>query len=449
MNEKIEDFFLSCKECVLENPRNFYGSFSLGPFKNSQSLTVANALRRTLLSEIHGIAITHVEIQGATHEYTTLVGVRESILDILLNFKHIVLKTLSPFKKPVYGYLNVRGPGIIRASDLKLPPMIQIVDPDQYIATLNENGKLFLKLTISDFKNSQKNEENFEGFLNIPKLKSGENFMRKKFRNGKIGNKAESFQNFDNKKRILFEEIYSKKKSIVDEKKFNNFNSEETKISVASNNKNKNALWVDPLFNPILKVNYAIETIEPVQKNIPNQIVFIELWTNGSIHPRKAFYQTLLYLKTMFDKLDSMRFLNYQFTNYVLDSQETKGKFLKSFEYDYGFYNLVEEKKNSSVPIEIFLPEEIQQVEKDYVVDLINASNDAWEGISLEKLNLPYRVQKILEKNNFFVVGDLLKLTTKELKTFPGIGSFCLSIIVKSLKKYRLKLKNEKNDIEI
>nr|YP_009450228.1 RNA polymerase alpha subunit [Pectinodesmus pectinatus]AOS53103.1 RNA polymerase alpha subunit [Pectinodesmus pectinatus] len=444
MNEKRGDFFLSCKECVLENPRNFYGSFSLGPFKNSQSLTVANALRRTLLSEIHGIAITHVEIEGATHEYTTLVGVRESILDILLNFKHIVLKTMSPFKKPVYGYLNVRGPGIIRASDLKLPPTIQIVDPDQYIATLNENGKLFLKLTISDFKNSQKNEENFEGFLNIPKSKSSENFMRKKFTNRKIGNKAESFQNFENKKRILFEELYSKNKSIVDEKKFNNLNSEETKISVASNNKNKNTLWVDPLFNPILKVNYAIETVEPVQKNVPNQILFIELWTNGSIHPRKAFYQTLLYLKTMFDKLDSMRFLNYQFTNYVLDSQETKNKFLKSFEYDYGFYNLVEEKKNSSVSTEIFLPVEIQQVENDYVVDLINASNDPWENISLEKLNLPYRVQKILEKNNCFVVGDLLKLTPKELKTFPGIGSFCFSTIIKSLKKYGLKFKNEK-----
>ena len=56
MNKKtIQDFFLSCKECVLENPRNFYGCFTLGPFQNSQSLTVANALRRTLLSEIYGI----------------------------------------------------------------------------------------------------------------------------------------------------------------------------------------------------------------------------------------------------------------------------------------------------------------------------------------------------------------------------------------------------------
>lgn len=448
MNEKIGDFFLSCKECVLENPRNFYGSFSLGPFKNSQSLTVANALRRTLLSEIHGVAITHVEIEGATHEYTTVAGVRESILDILLNFKHIVLKTMSPFKKPLYGYLNVRGPGIIRASDLKLPPMIRVVDPDQYIATLNENGKLFLKFTISDFKNSGKNGENFEGFLNIPKFKNGKNFLKKKFRNGKSGNKFEGFKTLESNKLVHFEQIYSKKKNVVDEKNFSDFNTEGAKNSFAPNNKNKNALWVDPLFNPILKVNYAIESIEPVQKNIPNQIVFIELWTNGSIHPRKAFYEALLYLKTMFDKLDSMRFLNYQLTNYALESQETKGQFFKSFEYDFGLYNLVEEKKNSILPTDIYLPEEIQQVEKDYVVDLINASNEAWKEISLEKLNLPYRVQNILEKNNFFVVGDLLKFTIKDLKTFPGIGNFCLSTIVKSLKKYGLTLKSEKNEIE-
>ena len=65
-----------------------------------------------------------------------------------------------------------------------------------------------------------------------------------------------------------------------------------------------NSLWIDPLFNPILKVNYLVETIQPIQTNTPNQRIRIELWTNGSIHPRKAFYDALTCLKTMFDKLD-------------------------------------------------------------------------------------------------------------------------------------------------
>jgi len=170
MTDSIQDFFLSCKECVLENPRCFYGCFSLGPFQNSQTLTVANALRRTLLSEIRGVAITYVEIDGVVHEYTSLPGIRESVLDILLNFKQIVLKKISPFSKPLFGYLNVRGPGIIRASDLKLPPIIQCVDSDQYIATLMENGKLIVKFTISDFQTSLKNQDIGESGIPISKF---------------------------------------------------------------------------------------------------------------------------------------------------------------------------------------------------------------------------------------------------------------------------------------
>ena len=183
MNEKIQDFFLNCQECVLENPRNFYGCFTLGPFKNSQGLTVANALRRTLLSELHGIAITYLEIDGAIHEYSTLSGVRESILDILLNFKHIVLRNTSSLKKPLFGYLNVRGPGIVRAADLKLPPIIQCVDPDQYIATLTENGKLNIKFTISDFQNFTQMKEISENFSNIPTFINNENFNFDKSKN--------------------------------------------------------------------------------------------------------------------------------------------------------------------------------------------------------------------------------------------------------------------------
>ena len=89
------EFFIYCKESRIENNRSFYGSFSLGPFDAGQSITIANALRRTLLSELKGLAITSAEIEGAFHEYSTLPGVRDSILDILLNLKDIVLKSIN------------------------------------------------------------------------------------------------------------------------------------------------------------------------------------------------------------------------------------------------------------------------------------------------------------------------------------------------------------------
>jgi DNA-directed RNA polymerase alpha subunit len=596
MNEKIQDFFLNCEECVLENPRNFYGSFTLGPFKNSQSLTVANALRRTLLSELHGIAITHLEIDGAIHEYSTLLGVRESILDILLNFKHIVLKNTSPLKKSLLGYLNVRGPGIVRAADLKLPSIVQCVDPDQYIATLAENGKLTLKFTISDFQNfTQMKEisENFQipeytnnVFLNIEMSKNivknsllktlknnianlqsiysrpnyslkffvsnkklqplQKNSIKQKFMNASASLRTLHFiqsKQSIKKKSNLFSEVHksevayqskidkftymhtsklaiklanwqANKQAVnkqqhtqfktIPQKKFFYFQKKATSTeqNVSSlpsshvvpvnfsslqqqqqDNENKvskanwqskvsrvgttaqttlrsltmskqikkeiqpttNSLWVDPLFNPILKVNYLIETIQPIQTNTPNQRIRVELWTNGSIHPRKAFYDALTYLKTIFDKLEYMKYLNYTLTNTMLESEKTMNKILKTFEYDFRFYNSLEEQKNVLASTQNhFIPKEIQKIEKDYSVELLKSSYKNILEIPLEKLSLSSRLKKTLTKNDFFVIGDILKYTPSELKTFPGIGNVYLSIIQKHFKKIGLKLKSKK-----
>lgn len=453
MTAKIQDFFLSCRECILENPRRFYGSFSLGPFKNSQSLTVANALRRTLLAELSGIAITHVEIEGVPHEYSTLSGTRESVLDLLLNFKQIVFKHTSPLKKPVFGYLSVRGPGIVRASDLKLPPTIRCVDPDQYIATLNEDGTLRLKFRISDYKNAQKNTENPENFLNVSRFKSLRNV---RFRNFERFQAATKFQKFKTLTKKFSDPVFAytgnisekarfRRDSFQNQKNIRAFEAKKTH-SFALTPAKTNALWVDPSFNPILKVNYGIETIEPIQKNIPNQIVFLELWTDGSIHPRKAFYEALLYLKTMFDKFDRMRFLNYGFTNAVLESEKTNSKYLKTFEYDFQFYDFLEKNKKKIHTTEpLFLPEEIEGVEKNYAIDLTNKSHQTWNTVPLGTLRFPNRIAKILEKNEFFVVHDLLKVTPKELKTLPGIGDFCVSVIQKRLEKFGLKLGSEKS----
>lgn len=144
---------VSCRESIMETKQSFYGKFYIGPLSVGQGLTVANALRRTLLSELVGVAITSVSIEGVTHEYSTLNGVRESVLDILLNLKQIVLKSKQALKRPQTAYLYCQGPGVIRAGDLILPPTVQCVDPEQYIATLSSNGFLKMKLIIRQGKN--------------------------------------------------------------------------------------------------------------------------------------------------------------------------------------------------------------------------------------------------------------------------------------------------------
>jgi DNA-directed RNA polymerase alpha subunit len=137
----------------METKQSFYGKFYIGPLSVGQGLTLANALRRTLLSEVIGLAITSVSIEGVTHEYSTLKGVRESVLDILLNLKQIVLKSKQSLKRPQTAYIYFQGPGILRAGDLILPPTIQCVDPEQYIATLSSDGFLKMKLVIRQGKN--------------------------------------------------------------------------------------------------------------------------------------------------------------------------------------------------------------------------------------------------------------------------------------------------------
>jgi DNA-directed RNA polymerase subunit alpha len=146
--------FVSCIDSRVENLTKFYGRFQLGPFAPGQALTVANALRRALLSQLSGISITLLEIQGASNEYEVLKGVRESVLDILLNLKQIVLTSDFENMNPQVGFLAVKGPGVVRSGDLKLPAFIYAVDPNQYIATLSTNGRLNCKFLICSGKNS-------------------------------------------------------------------------------------------------------------------------------------------------------------------------------------------------------------------------------------------------------------------------------------------------------
>lgn len=158
-------FFISCKESRIESKTSFYGCFYLGPFDESLSQTLANDLRRTLLSELKGLAITSVQIEGVFHKFSTLPGMQEPVLDLVCNLQTLILKkTINTFKTPgtnsikatkktYTGFLKARGPRVIKAGDLKLPAGIQCVDPNQYIATLAEDGILNMKFTINEGKN--------------------------------------------------------------------------------------------------------------------------------------------------------------------------------------------------------------------------------------------------------------------------------------------------------
>lgn len=119
--------------------------FTLGPLPPGYGMTVGNALRRVLLSSLPGAAITGVKIQGVTHEYSTIKGVKDSILDINLNIKQLHVQMEN--KEPATLELNVSKPGVVKAKDIKCPTGVKILNPDQYITTVDgKTTKLKMEL---------------------------------------------------------------------------------------------------------------------------------------------------------------------------------------------------------------------------------------------------------------------------------------------------------------
>ena len=148
----MQNLIFSCIESRIERNQTLYGRFKLGPFSLKQGLTIANTLRRLILADLEGISIVFIKIEGVKHEYSILKGIRESVLEILTNLKQIQFRTDSILYKPQLAYLNVHGPKIIYAGDIRLPSKIQCVEPNQYIATIASGGELKIKIFLCQGK---------------------------------------------------------------------------------------------------------------------------------------------------------------------------------------------------------------------------------------------------------------------------------------------------------
>lgn len=133
----MSHFQIECIKSKTESARRQYGHFVLEPLKQGQGITVGNSLRRAVLSDLRGTAIVAARIAGVNHEFSTITGVREDVLEILLNLKEVVLKSYS--QKSQIGRVRMQGPAVITAGLFELPADIKVVDPQQYIATICSN----------------------------------------------------------------------------------------------------------------------------------------------------------------------------------------------------------------------------------------------------------------------------------------------------------------------
>src|SRR4051794_5477736 len=131
---------------VEEQVDEFRSRFVIEPLEPGFGYTIGNSLRRTLLSSIPGAAVTSIRVEGVLHEFATVPGVKEDLIDVILNLKQLVVS--SEHDEPVVMYLRKQGPGEVTAADIAPPAGVEVHNPDLKIATLNGKAKLEMELTV-------------------------------------------------------------------------------------------------------------------------------------------------------------------------------------------------------------------------------------------------------------------------------------------------------------
>lgn len=163
-------FSIQCLESSTKSALSCNAKFLIEPLEKGNGITVGNALRRTLLSHIPGIAIVGVRISNVNHEFSTIDGIREDVIEVLLNLKQLVFKG-DINESSIVARLNYNGNGIITANDIELPSELTLVDPQQYIASCISYTKIEMEFLITKgygyYLSNNNSINNLDGFLTL------------------------------------------------------------------------------------------------------------------------------------------------------------------------------------------------------------------------------------------------------------------------------------------
>lgn len=290
-----------CVESRADSKRLYYGRFILSPLMKGQADTIGIAMRRSLLGEIEGTCITRAKSEKVLHEYSTIVGIQESVHEILMNLKEIVLRS------NLYGTQDasicVKGPGYVTAQDIILPPSVEIVDNTQYIANLTEPINFCIGLKI----------EKDRGY----RIKTTNNFQ-------------------------------------------------------------EGSYPIDAVFMPVRNANYSIHSY--VNGNEKHEMLFIEIWTNGSLTPKEALYEASRNLIDLF-----LPFLHAEEENSHFENNQHK----------------------VTLPLFTF---------HDRLAKLRKNKNEiTFKSIFIDQLELSPRIYNCLKRSNIHTLSDLLNNSQEDL----------------------------------
>ena len=290
-----------CVESKVDSKRLYYGRFILSPLMKGQADTIGIAIRRALLGEIEGTCITRAKFEKVPHEYSTIVGIEESVQEILLNLKEIVLRS------NIYGVRDasicVRGPKYVTAQDIILPPSVEIVDTTQHIANLTEPIDLCIELQI-------KRDRGY-------RIKTQNNFQ-------------------------------------------------------------DGSYPIDAVFMPVRNANHSIHCYG--NDNEKQEILFLEIWTNGSLTPKEALHEASRNLIDLF-----IPFLHAEEENLHLENNQ-HSLTLPFFPFHDRLAKLRKKKKELALKY-----------------------------IFIDQLELPPRIYNCLKKSNIHTLLDLLNNSQEDL----------------------------------
>ena len=134
-------------ECVESSEDGTYGKFVVEPLERGYGITLGNAMRRILLSSLPGVAANAVKIDGVLHEFSTVHGVKEDVPELILNLKALALKMNGEGPRTIY--IDAKGPGEVKGEDIKTDGDIEVINKDLHIATLDDDAKLYMEITVN------------------------------------------------------------------------------------------------------------------------------------------------------------------------------------------------------------------------------------------------------------------------------------------------------------
>nr|YP_009869819.1 RNA polymerase alpha subunit [Tristicha trifaria]QKJ81760.1 RNA polymerase alpha subunit [Tristicha trifaria] len=290
-----------CVESKRDNKRLYYGRFILAPLLKGQADTIGIAMRRALLGELEGTCITRAKFEKIPHEFSTIPGIQESVHEILMNLKQIVLKS------NLYGNHNasicVKGPRNVTSADIILPAFVEIIDNTQPIATLTESIDLYIELQL---------QRNRSYGLQLP------------------------------------------------------------------NNAEDGSYPIDAVFMPIRNTNYSIHSYG--NGNEKYEILFLEIWTNGSLTPKEALFQASRNLIDLF-----MPFLHP--------------------EEEESFY-LEKDQPKATLPLFMFY-EKLKKPKKEKEITM--------KYHFIDQAEFPPKIYNCLKKSNIQTLWDLLNKSQEDL----------------------------------